>query len=97
MNKESINEESINKESLIDFPTAFPIKALGRDTPDFRQAIIDLIAAHAEFNPASDVCEQSSKKGNFVSVTVTFTAQNQAQLDTIYQSLHDHELVLMVF
>ena len=87
----------MNEESLIEFPTSFPIKALGRDTPDFRQAVIDLVAVHAEFNPASDVREQSSKKGNFVSVTVTFTAENQTQLDTIYQSLHDHELVLMVF
>lgn len=87
----------MNKESLIEFPTSFPIKALGRDTRDFRQAIIDLVAIHAVFDPASDVREQSSKKGNFVSVTVTFTAENQEQLDTIYQSLHDHELVLMVF
>jgi putative lipoic acid-binding regulatory protein len=87
----------MSDKSLIEFPTSFPIKALGHDTPEFRQAVISLVALHAEFNRASDVREQSSKKGNFVSVTVTFTAQSQAQLDTIYQSLHDHELVLMVF
>jgi uncharacterized protein len=87
----------MNDESLIEFPTSFPIKALGHDTPEFRQVVIDLVASHAEFNRAGDVREQSSRKGKFVSVTVTFTAQSQAQLDTIYQSLHDHELVLMVF
>jgi putative lipoic acid-binding regulatory protein len=84
-------------ESLIEFPTPFPIKALGRDEPQFRQAVIDLIAIHVEFDPENDVRIQSSNKGNFVSITVTFTAENQLQLDTIYQSLHDHELVLMVF
>ena len=87
----------MSEESLIDFPASFPIKALGRDTPEFRQAVVSLVAEHADFNPGVDVREQSSKKGNFVSVTVTFTAQSQTQLDTIYRSLHDHELVLMVF
>ena len=84
-------------ESLIEFPSPFPIKALGRDEPQFRQTVIDLIAIHVEFDPENDVRIQASNKGNFVSVTVTFTAENQLQLDTIYQSLHDHELVLMVF
>jgi putative lipoic acid-binding regulatory protein len=86
-----------NDTTLIEFPTAFPIKALGRDDPKFRQAIIDLVAAHAGFNEEVDVRVQASNKGNYISVTVTFTAESQVQLDTIYQSLHDHELVLMVF
>ncbi len=87
----------MTRESLIEFPTAFPVKALGRDEPAFRTAVIEVIAAHAVFDPNLDVKVQSSSKGNFVSVTVTFQAQTQEQLDTIYQSLHDHELVLMVF
>ena len=87
----------MTRESLIEFPTAFPVKALGRDEPAFRTAVLDVIAAHAVFDPNLDVKVQSSSKGNFVSVTVTFQAQTQEQLDTIYQSLHDHELVLMVF
>ncbi len=95
MNEHSPDEQPA--ESLIEFPTAFPIKALGRDAPAFREAVIQLVAEHAEFHPDNDVRQASSNKGNFVSVTVTFTAENQTQLDMIYQSLHDHELVLMVF
>ncbi|MGI9292037.1 MAG: YbeD family protein [Gammaproteobacteria bacterium] len=87
----------MDNESLIEFPSSFPIKALGRDEEKFRQLVIDLIAVHAEFDPDKDVRVQPSKKGNFISVTVTFTAENQIQLDTIYKSLHGHELVLMVF
>lgn len=86
-----------SRETLIEFPTAFPIKALGRAAPEFRQTVIDLVTAHARFDPESDVRENNSENGNFLSVTVTFTAENQNQLDAIYQSLHDHELVLMVF
>jgi putative lipoic acid-binding regulatory protein len=87
----------VTRESLIEFPTAFPIKALGRDEPGFHVAVLEIIAAHAEFDRALDVKVQSSSKGNFVSVTVTLQAHSQEQLDTIYQLLHDHELVLMVF
>jgi hypothetical protein len=83
--------------SFIEFPTAFPIKALGRDAPAFITSVIELVAEHGEFDAEADVKVQTSNKGNFVSVTVTFTAENQTQLNTIYQSLHDHELVLMVF
>ena len=84
-------------ETLLEFPTSFPIKAMGRDDPAFQQTIIELVAEHASFNPETDVKVQLSSNGNFVSVTITFTAENKVQVDTIYQSLHDHELVLMVF
>ena len=87
----------VNEETLLEFPTAFPIKALGREHPEFRQIVIDLVAVHARFDPHADVSENSSRNGSFVSVTVTFTAENQQQVDAIYQSLHDHELVMMVF
>lgn len=87
----------MNKESLLEFPTEFPIKVLGPDQPGFRKLVMEIIALHAQFNSETDVREQSSRKGNYISLTINFTAENQAQVDTIYQALHDHELVLMVF
>ena len=87
----------MTKESIIEFPTAFPIKAIGRDEPAFRKTVLEIIETHARFDPEHDLKEQVSGKGNYVSVTVTLMAESQEQLDTIYQSLHDHELVLMVF
>ena len=91
------SSNGVTGDTLIEFPTAFPIKALGRDEPDFRAAVLEIVATHATFDADSDVRVQASKNGNFVSVTITLQAQSQEQLDTIYQSLHDHELVLMVF
>ena len=41
------------------------------------------------------VREAQSRKGNFVSITVTITATSQQQLDAIYQDVTDHEDVLM--
>jgi len=87
----------MTRETLIEFPTEFPIKAMGRDTPEFKNTVIELITVHAEFDQQTNVKIQPSNKGNFISVTVTFKAESQDQLDNIYQSLHDHDLVLMVF
>ena len=87
----------MTRETIIEFPTEFPIKAMGRDTPEFKNTVIELITVHAEFDQQTNVKIQPSNKGNFISVTVTFTAESQDQLDNIYQSLHDHDLVLMVF
>ncbi len=86
-----------DEETLLEFPVAFPIKAMGRQGQGFRQSVIETVALHAEFHPENDVREQSSAKGNFVSITVTFKAENKTQVDAVYQALHDHELVLMVF
>jgi putative lipoic acid-binding regulatory protein len=85
------------KETLLEFPTEFPIKALGPNQADFRELIIELVARHAQFAPETDVSEQPSRNGNYISITINFSAENQEQVDTIYQSLHDHEMVLMVF
>ena len=87
----------MTEESLIEFPSQFPIKALGRSHAEFRKTVVELVAQHADFDAATDVREQPSNNGNFISVTVTFTAENQDQIDAIYQSLHDHELIMMVF
>jgi len=84
-------------ETLLEFPVAFPIKAMGRNSDSFRKSVIETVAVHAKFHPEDDVREQCSANGNFVSVTVTFTAENKVQVDAIYQALHDHEHVLMVF
>jgi putative lipoic acid-binding regulatory protein len=87
----------MNKESLLEFPTDFPLKVLGHKQPEFRNLIIELVALHAQFNAETDVREKISHNGNYISVTITFIAENQQQVDTIYQTLHDHDLVLMIF
>ena len=93
----SENDDNNDGETLLEFPSSFPIKAMGRAGDDFRNAVIDAVAGHAEFHPQDDVREQHSANGNFVSVTVTFTATSKDQVDAIYRALTDNELVLMVF
>jgi len=83
------------EESVIEFPCVFPIKMMGRDTPEFRATARLLIENHA--GPVADEAIQVnlSAKGNFVSVTVTVTATSQQQLDDIYRDVSGHDDVLM--
>jgi len=85
----------MTEESVIEFPCDFPIKMMGRDTPEFRAAARLLIENHV--GPIGDEAIQVnlSGKGNFVSVTVTITASSQQQLDDIYRDVSGHEDVLM--
>jgi uncharacterized protein len=85
----------MNDETLLEFPCDFPIKMMGRDTPEFHVTARALVEKHT--GPLDDSVIQSavSRKGRFVSITVTVSAQSQQQLDDIYQEVTDNEDVLM--
>ena len=83
------------EESVIEFPCNFPIKMMGRDTPEFRATARRLIENHAGPVANEAIQVNLSGKGNFVSVTVTVTATSQQQLDDIYRDVSGHDDVLM--
>jgi uncharacterized protein len=82
-------------DSVLEFPCAFPVKMMGRDGREFREAAFEVIERHA--GPVRDeaVRESSSREGRFVSITVTITATSQQQLDDIYRDLSSHEQILV--
>lgn len=85
----------MSDETLLEFPCDFPIKMMGRDTPEFHVTARELVEKHT--GPLDDSAIQSavSRKGRFVSITVTVSAQSQQQLDDIYREVTDNEDVLM--
>jgi putative lipoic acid-binding regulatory protein len=86
---------SPTEETLLEFPCRFPIKAMGRQHPDFEATVTAIIYRHAELWPGEDVRLTPSSAGNFVSVTAVVTATSKQQLDSIYQELTDCADVLM--
>jgi putative lipoic acid-binding regulatory protein len=85
----------MNDETLLEFPCDFPIKMMGRDTPEFRELARELIEKYT--GPLNNNAIQStlSRNGRFVSITATINAQSQQQLDDIYHAISAHEDVLM--
>jgi putative lipoic acid-binding regulatory protein len=85
----------MTEESVIEFPTEFPIKLMGRNTPDFPMMARALVEKHSGAVEDEAVRTAPSSNDRFVSVTVTITATSQEQLDAIYQDATDLEDVLM--
>jgi putative lipoic acid-binding regulatory protein len=85
----------MTEESALQFPTEFPIKLMGRNTPEFPTIARALVERHAGIVDDDAVQLTSSSNDRYVSVTVTITATSQQQLDAVYQDATDHEDVLM--
>jgi putative lipoic acid-binding regulatory protein len=84
-----------DEETLLEFPCDFSIKAMGLATPEFDLLVAEIVRNHAPDLKEGAVKTKTSKGGKYLSVTVTITATSKKQLDSIYQDLTDHKLVLM--
>ena len=82
-------------DSLLEFPCSFPIKMMGRDRDSFRETAVALVERHTGKVSPDSIAESSSRNGNFLSITITISAQNQEQLDNIYNDLSSHEEILV--
>jgi len=80
--------------SAIKFPCSFPIKVMGLNSEGFTSAVMTIIRRHLELGPFSQSAKLSSS-GKYLSITVTFIAQSQDQLNAVYEELNRHELVVM--
>lgn len=85
-----------SSEEILEFPCRFPVKAMGKNAPDFAAHVESLICAHVD-DPDNDVQVQltASRAERYLSVTVTLTATSRAQLDAIYQTLTDDHRIIM--
>lgn len=84
------------EETLFEFPCQFPIKAMGKNTPEFDATVVGIVRQHAQDIAEGAVKVKSSKGDKFLSITVTIEASSKKQLDAIYQDLNDCPEVIMV-
>jgi uncharacterized protein len=87
---------SEDRTTLIEFPTAFPIKIMGQTQDGFAQAMIDIVLKHAPDFDAASTEMRPSRGGKYLGLTCTITATSQDQLDALYRELTAHPLVKMV-
>ncbi len=82
--------------SLIEYPSDFPIKVMGKQEPTLAQTLSDIVTEYDPgFDPAT-VEIRLSKAGNYVGLTFTVRATSREQLDGLYKALHSHPLVSVV-
>jgi hypothetical protein len=83
-----------DKPSCLQFPCTFPIKVMGHNTKAFSSAVEEIFNRH--LNPGQYTSTSRLSRGNkYLSITVTFIAQSKDQLNTLYEELNEHELVVM--
>ncbi len=84
------------EESLIEYPSDFPIKVMGKSHPEFAQRLTEVVV---QFDPAFDPASvemRASGKGNYIGLTFTVRATSREQLDDLYRALTAHEMVAYV-
>ena len=85
---------SDSPESLLKFPTDVPVKVFGRNDEKFRAAAAKIARAH--YGDTHTVVEHLSKKGNYLSLTITVHAASRAQIDAMYNDLVASGEIIMV-
>lgn len=84
------------EQSLIEYPSAFPIKVMGANTDGFAAAIVQIAR---QFDPGFDEAtleQRPSRGGNYLGLTITITATSREQLDELYRTLSTHPMVKVV-
>ena len=80
--------------SLLQFPCSYPLKVLGQNTNAFQAMVRAIIEKHIGEGAEVTYFTRVSSGDKYMSVTATFIAQSQEQLNAIYEELNQHELVL---
>jgi putative lipoic acid-binding regulatory protein len=85
-----------DRKSLIEYPSAFPIKVMGVNAEGFEDA---MVALALQFDPGFDISSverRPSKAGNYLGLTLTITATSRQQLDDLYRALSANTMVKVV-
>ncbi len=83
-------------ESLMEFPCNFPIKIIGINSPTFKTDVEAIARKHYPGTSCQSITSQASEKSNYIAITVTVRALNQASLDALYLELTQHPDIKMV-
>jgi len=91
-----VSEPIAPSDSLIEYPSDFPIKVMGKMHPDFAQTMTAVVLQYDPDFDAASVEMRASKGGNYLGLTFTVRATSREQLDALYRALHRHPMVSVV-
>lgn len=87
----------VSETRLLEFPTDYPIKVVGRASTELRAQIDALVLRHAPDLDPSATREQFSANGRYVSLTYRIRAVSAGQVEALAAELAASELVLLAF
>jgi putative lipoic acid-binding regulatory protein len=83
-------------EELLQFPTDYPIKVVGRPSAEFRAHIHAIVIKHVPNVETDRISERLSENGNFLSISYMIRAESREQVVALAKELTSAEGVLMV-
>jgi hypothetical protein len=81
---------------LLEFPTDYPIKVIGRPSEEFRARVRAIVLRHAPQIEPERVTERLSENGNFLSISYLLRAESREQVEALTADLKDCDGVLML-
>lgn len=78
----------------LEFPCRYPVKVMGPATDEFEREVREIVQAFVAPIEENDIARRASRKGNYVSLTLTIHAASRDHLERIYQRLHAHKDVM---
>jgi len=86
----------VNGAGLLQFPTVYPIKVLGRPSAEFRARIHGIMLRHAPDLDVGRISERLSTNGSFLAISYVIRATSREQVTALAGDLSGCEQVLMV-
>ena len=79
---------------LLEFPTEYPIKVIGRPSDEFRARVHAMVLRHVPLIEPERVTERLSENGNFLSISYRIRAESREQVEALATDLKSCEGVL---
>jgi putative lipoic acid-binding regulatory protein len=79
---------------LLEFPTDYPIKVIGRPSDEFRARVHAIVLRHVPLIEPERVTERLSENGNFLSISYLIRAESREQIEALATDLKSCEGVL---
>ncbi|HEY7886844.1 MAG TPA: DUF493 domain-containing protein [Steroidobacteraceae bacterium] len=81
---------------LLEFPTDYPIKIIGRPSDEFRARVHAIVLRHSPLIEPERVTERLSENGNFLSISYRIRAESRDQIVALTSDLKGCDGVLML-
>jgi putative lipoic acid-binding regulatory protein len=86
----------VTESELLQFPTDYPIKVLGRPSAELRTRVHAIMLRHAPALDPDKVTERPSANGNFVAISYIIRAESREQIVALATDLKNCPEVLMI-
>ena len=81
---------------ILQFPCVYPLKVIGKNLEQYPEDVREIARKHIPSLHTSQITLTPSGNGSYCSLTITFTADNNEQVENLYRELSAHRHTILV-